>query len=98
VALTNHGVSIMRQSDLPPGIEKQAHEAILALASCNGLEPIHLQTIRYCIAVCPDGFHRAYEAYFNLQNTTGTTGQLDSHLDQPRNYGSAGGDGRCRHS
>ncbi len=88
----------MRQFSLPPGIEKQALEAILALASCNGLEPIHLQTIRYCIAVCPEGFHRAYEAYFNALNTTGTTGRLDLHLDPPHKYGFAGDDGRCRHS
>ena len=88
----------MRQSGLPPGIEKQAREAILALASCNGLEPSHLQTIRYCIAVCPEEFHRAYEAYFNALNTTGTTGRLDSHLDPSHKYGSAGGDVHCRHS
>jgi hypothetical protein len=54
----------MRQHHLPPGIEVQAYEAICALASCDGLDPVHLQTIRYCIAVCPEGFERSYIAYF----------------------------------
>jgi hypothetical protein len=88
VALTTQGASIMRQSDLPPEIEKQAHEAILALASCKGLAPIHIQTIRYCIAVCPEGFHRAYEAYFREWSAADAKDRLDSHLDPPHIYGS----------
>jgi hypothetical protein len=50
---------------LPPGIEIPVYEAICALVSCKGLEAIHLQTIRYCIGVCPDGFERTYIAYFD---------------------------------
>lgn len=88
----------MRQSDLPPEIEKQAHEAILALASCKGLAPIHLQTIRYCIAVCPEGFHRAYETYFRGLTTTTRTEQIDLHLDEPKTRRPASGDSCCHHS
>ncbi len=54
----------MRSHHLPPGLEKEVQEAIVALASCRGLGAVHLQTIRYCIAVCPEGFERAYFAYF----------------------------------
>jgi hypothetical protein len=49
---------------LPPGIEGLAREAVLALASCKGLAPTDLQTIQYCIAVCPRGFERVYTEYF----------------------------------
>jgi hypothetical protein len=97
VALTTQEASIMRQSDLPPEIEKQAHEAILALASCKGLTPTHLETIRYCIAVCPEGFHRAYESYFRGLNTTMRTERIGLHLDEPKAHRSASGDSCCRH-
>ena len=88
----------MRQSSLPPGIEKQALEAILALASCNGLEPSHVRTIQHCIATCPEEFYRAYEAHFDALKTTKDSEQLNSHLDQqhtPRPYS---GEGCCPHS
>ena len=55
---------------LPPGIEVPVYEAICALVSCKGLEAVHLQTIRYCIAVCPDGLERTYIAYFDELNKT----------------------------
>lgn len=54
----------MQPTHFPPGIEGPAREAILALAACQGLEPMHLATIRYCIAVCPRGFERAYADHF----------------------------------
>ncbi len=88
----------MRQSHLPPGIEKQAHEAILALASCNGLEHAHVRTIQYCIAVCPEEFHRAYEAYFSAVDASGNTERLNLHLDQPHSHRPGSDDGRSHHS
>jgi hypothetical protein len=54
----------VRLHHLPPGLESEVYAAIAALASCTGLAPIHLQTIRYCIAECPEAFERSYLAYF----------------------------------
>lgn len=70
----------MYQRHLPPGIEGPAHEAILALASCEGLELVHLKTIQYCIAVCPQGFQRAYIAYFDSLRTPDAPCP-NSHMD-----------------
>ena len=88
----------MRQSHLPPSIEKQAREAILALAACNGLEPSHVRTIQYCISVCPEEFYRAYEAHFDALKTAKDSERLNSHLDQPHTSRPNGGEGCCSHS
>lgn len=76
----------MCHDHLPPGIEVQVHEAILALVSCKGLEGRHLQTIRYCIAVCPSGFYRAYINYFDALEVSHARlpGAADRHSPSAR--------------
>lgn len=68
---------------IPRSIQKQAHEAILALEQGRGLEPPFLQTIQLCIRVCPEAFHEAYEAFFNDRRHGRKVGELSLQGNAP---------------
>lgn len=68
----------MQQDYLPPGIEEQAHEAIQAILNGDGLSHDHLETIQFCIRVCPPSFERAYRLFVQSAPTGDATGREQS--------------------